>query len=295
MAQDMRNPFWQTKTTLNFRGKLIQLEPAVVMGILNITPDSFFVESRIASPDEVVDRAGNMIEEGASILDIGGYSSRPGAVEISIDEELDRILPVVSKVHQAFPETPLSIDTFRSQVAREAITLGASMVNDISGGQLDSEMWPLVSSLQVPYVLMHMPGNPQTMQTMTDYQDVAVDILDWLIGMVGELRTTGMHDVIVDPGFGFGKTIQQNFKLLDQLHTLKILGLPIMVGLSRKSMIWKTLGSDASQSLHGTTALHMLALQQGAHILRVHDVKPAKDAIKMWEAISTQLVLNTIP
>lgn len=292
MAKDMRNPFWQTKTTLNCRGKLIQLQPAVVMGILNVTPDSFFVESRIASPDEVIDHAGHMIEEGAAILDIGGYSSRPGAKDISIDEELDRILPVVRMVNQAFPDTPLSIDTFRSQVAREAIKHGASMVNDISGGQLDTEMWPLVSSLQVPYVLMHMPGNPQTMQSRADYQDVAVDILDWMISQVGDLRTTGMHDMIIDPGFGFGKTIQQNFTLLNQLSTFKILGLPILVGLSRKSMIWKTLGADASHALHGTTALHMLALQQGANILRVHDVKPAMDAIVMWEAYSAHFGRN---
>lgn len=291
----MRNPFWQTKTTLNCRGKLIHLNPAVVMGILNVTPDSFFVKSRITSPDEVIDRAGSMIEEGAAILDIGGYSSRPGADDISISEELDRILPVVRSVHQAFPEMPISIDTFRSQVAREAIAQGASMVNDISGGQLDPETWPLVSSLQVPYVLMHMPGNPQTMQSRANYQDVAVEVLDWMIAQVGELRTTGIHDVIIDPGFGFGKTISQNFELLNQLHTFKILGLPILAGLSRKSMIWKTLGSDASQALHGTTALHMLALQQGAGILRVHDVKPAMDAIVMWEAYTAQLSRNERP
>lgn len=280
----MQNPFWHPKSTLNCKGRLIQLEPAAVMGILNVTPDSFYADSRLTSVQQVIDRAGVMIDEGADILDIGGYSSRPGAEEISVHEELDRVLHMVSSLHQSFPEIPISIDTFRSQVAMEAIQQGASMVNDISGGQLDPGMWQVVSSLQVPYVLMHMRGTPRTMQSMTDYQDVAVEILDWLIDKVGQLRQTGIHDILVDPGFGFGKTAQQNFQLLHQLHTLSILGLPVMVGISRKSMIWKTLGTDPADALQGTTALHLIALQQGAKILRVHDVKPARQTILLWDA-----------
>lgn len=280
----MQNPFWHPKSTLNCKGRLIQLEPAAVMGILNVTPDSFYADSRLTSVQQVIDRAGVMIDEGANILDIGGYSSRPGAEEISVNEELDRVLHMVSSLHQSFPEIPISIDTFRSQVAMEAIQQGASMVNDISGGQLDPGMWQVVSSLQVPYVLMHMRGTPRTMQSMTDYQDVAVEILDWLIDKVGQLRQTGIHDILVDPGFGFGKTAQQNFQLLHQLHTLSILGLPVMVGISRKSMIWKTLGTDPADALQGTTALHLIALQQGAKILRVHDVKPARQTIQLWDA-----------
>lgn len=280
----MQNPFWHPKSTLNCKGRLIQLEPAAVMGILNVTPDSFYADSRLTSVQQVIDRAGVMIDEGADILDIGGYSSRPGAEEISVHEELDRVLHMVSSLHQSFPEIPISIDTFRSQVAMEAIQQGASMVNDISGGQLDPGMWQVVSSLQVPYVLMHMRGTPRTMQSMTDYQDVAVEILDWLIDKVGQLRQTGIHDILVDPGFGFGKTAQQNFQLLHQLHTLSILGLPVMVGISRKSMIWKTLGTDPADALQGTTALHLIALQQGAKILRVHDVKPARQTIQLWDA-----------
>ncbi|MBK7343316.1 MAG: dihydropteroate synthase [Saprospiraceae bacterium] len=280
----MQNPFWHPKSTLNCKGRLIQLEPAAVMGILNVTPDSFYADSRLTSVQQVIDRAGVMIDEGADILDIGGYSSRPGAEEISVHEELDRVLHMVSSLHQSFPEIPISVDTFRSQVAMEAIQQGASMVNDISGGQLDPGMWQVVSSLQVPYVLMHMRGTPRTMQSMTDYQDVAVEILDWLIDKVGQLRQTGIHDILVDPGFGFGKTAQQNFQLLHQLHTLSILGLPVMVGISRKSMIWKTLGTDPTDALQGTTALHLIALQQGAKILRVHDVKPARQTIQLWDA-----------
>lgn len=280
----MQNPFWHPKSTLNCKGRLIQLEPAAVMGILNVTPDSFYADSRLTSVQQVIDRAGVMIDEGADILDIGGYSSRPGAEEISVHKELDRVLHMVSSLHQSFPEIPISIDTFRSQVALEAIQLGASMVNDISGGQLDPGMWQVVRSLQVPYVLMHMRGTPRTMQSMTDYQDVAVEILDWLIDKVGQLRQTGIHDILVDPGFGFGKTAQQNFQLLHQLHTLSILGLPVMVGISRKSMIWKTLGTDPTDALQGTTALHLIALQQGAKILRVHDVKPARQTIQLWDA-----------
>lgn len=280
----MQNPFWHPKSTLNCKGRLIQLEPAAVMGILNVTPDSFYADSRLTSVQQVIDRAGVMIDEGANILDIGGYSSRPGAEEISVNEELDRVLHMVSSLHQSFPEIPISIDTFRSQVAMEAIQQGASMVNDISGGQLDPGMWQVVSSLQAPYILMHMRGTPRTMQSMTDYQDVAVEILDWLIDKVGQLRQTGIHDILVDPGFGFGKTAQQNFQLLHQLHTLSILGLPVMVGISRKSMIWKTLGTDPADALQGTTALHLIALQQGAKILRVHDVKPARQTIQLWDA-----------
>ncbi|MCF8236654.1 MAG: dihydropteroate synthase [Saprospiraceae bacterium] len=291
----MLNPFWQTKMSLNCKGRLIKLQPAVVMGILNSTPDSFYPGSRLDSPQAGVDRAGSMIEEGATILDIGGYSSRPGAEDISAAEELDRVLPLIQSVRTAFPETPLSVDTFRSDVARQAIDAGASMINDISGGQLDREMWALAADHQIPYVLMHMPGTPQNMQSNTQYQDVAMDVLDWLIEQVGHLRTFRMHDIIVDPGFGFGKTISQNFRLLHQLHTLRIMGLPIMVGLSRKSMVWKTLHRNADTALEGTTALHMIALQQGAHILRVHDVQPAMDAIRLWAAYADQHTEEAIP
>lgn len=281
--QDMRNPFWQPKTTLNCRGRLVDLSTPAVMGILNVTPDSFVPQSRMDSPARAVDLAGQMLGEGATILDIGGHSSRPGATMISQAEESDRVMPTISALRKAFPEAILSVDTFRAELADLAIREGADMINDISGGEGDEGLWEVVAAARVPYILMHMRGNPQTMQGLTDYSDVGRDVLDWMIRKIGLLRQFRLHDILVDPGFGFSKTIGQNYRLLNDLHHFQILGLPILVGLSRKSMVWKPLGIDPSGALNGTTAVHMLALQQGARILRVHDVRPAVDVVRLWE------------
>lgn len=280
----MLNPFWHIKSTLNCGGRLISIDSPAVMGILNVTPDSFYVGSRLDSDQAAVDRTGQMLADGATFVDIGGYSSRPGAFDISVEEEMDRVLPVITAIHNVFPELPLSVDTFRSAVAREALDQGAVIINDISGGQLDPGMWDLVAERRVPYVLMHMPGTPQTMQSMATYQDVTIDVLDWVIHQVGILRKRGIHDIIIDPGFGFGKTVEQNFRMLSHLDYFRVLGLPLLVGISRKSMIWKTLDDTAEHALHGTTAAHVIALQKGARILRVHDVRPAMDAIRIWQA-----------
>ena len=280
----MLNPFWHAKSTLNCGGRLVSLDTPVVMGILNVTPDSFYAGSRLDSSQAAVDRAGQMLEEGMTLVDIGGYSSRPGAPDIPIAEEMDRVIPVISAIHRAFPALPMSVDTFRAEVARDALDQGATLINDISGGQLDPAMWDLVARSKVPYILMHMPGNPSTMQSKTTYQDVAVEVLDWIIHQVGLLRKRGVHDIIIDPGFGFGKTVEQNFQLLHHLDYFRVIGLPLLVGISRKSMIWKTVRATPENALHGTTAAHLVALQKGARILRVHDVRPAVDAIRIWQA-----------
>lgn len=256
------------------------------MAILNATPDSFYAPSRGNTIEEIVDRAGACIAEGADFLDIGGYSSRPGAVDISVAEEMDRLLPAVEAVHRSFQEIPVSVDTFRSEVAGAALDAGASIINDISGGGQDSAMWDLVARRQVPYVLMHMQGTPATMQDNPVYQDVIREVLDYFIRQVGALRELGVHDIIIDPGFGFGKNIAHNFQLLNGLEALRILGYPVLVGLSRKSMICRTLGVKPEDALNGTTALHLRALQQGARILRVHDPAPAREVIRLWQTMA---------
>jgi dihydropteroate synthase len=252
------------------------------MGILNLTPDSFFEGSRVPTDKKsVLEEAEKKIKEGADFLDLGGYSTRPGAADISIEEEIARVIPAISEIKKNFPDTLLSVDTFRSQVAKAAVEAGAELVNDISAGNLDPEMLPLVAQLGVPYIAMHMKGSPQTMQTETSYTDLVPDVLAYFGEKIEQFRKFGIKDVIIDPGFGFAKTREQNFELLRNLSSFKRLGLPILVGLSRKSMIYKTLEISANEALNGTTALNMFALLQGADILRVHDVKEAKETIEL--------------
>ena len=253
-----------------------------VMGILNVTPDSFYAGSRLSSQDAVLQKATTMLADGADILDIGGYSTRPGAAEVSVAEELERVVPAIEAIIKAFPGVLISVDTFRAAVAEEAVKAGASIINDVAGGSLDDAMFDTVAKLQVPYILMHMRGTPQTMNTLTDYNDVVLDVLDELQIKVATLTKLGVKDVVIDPGFGFAKTVDQNFELLNRLETFRILELPILAGLSRKSMTYKFLGIDQSDALAGTIALNTLALTKGADILRVHDVKEAKQTIQLY-------------
>ncbi len=274
-----------TATTLNCKGRLLDLSRPLVMGILNTTPDSFYDGGRFVDKDGAMWRVEQMLEEGATIIDIGGMSSRPGATLISADEELRRVMPIVEAVVAAFPQAIFSIDTVRARVARAAVEAGVHIVNDISAGRFDEDLLPTVAELGVPYVLMHMQGTPADMQRQPQYEDVVVEILDFLIGHLGHLRALGVRDVIVDPGFGFGKTIVHNYQLLKNLAALRILGCPVLVGLSRKRMICQVLGVSPREALNGTTALHMVALQQGASILRVHDVAQAMEVVQLWEAM----------
>ena len=256
------------------------------MGILNLTPDSFFEGSRVPTDKKsVLAEAEKKINEGADILDLGGYSTRPGAENISIDEEINRVIPAILEIKKSFPDTLISIDTFRSEVAKAGIDAGADLVNDISAGNLDPQMLPFIGQLGVPYIAMHMRGTPQTMQNETNYSDLISEVLTYFGDKVEQFAKFGIKDVIIDPGFGFAKTSAQNFELLRHLSSFKSLGFPILAGISRKSMIYKTLDISANEALNGTTALNMYALLQGAAILRVHDVKEAKETIKLFEQL----------
>jgi dihydropteroate synthase len=278
-----------TKKTLNCRGRLIELANGdtapVVMGILNVTPDSFFATSRVAT-ETSLETAARMLTDGATFLDIGGYSTRPGAAPVEASEEADRVLPVIEAILAEFPDALLSIDTFRADVARQAVKAGACLVNDVAGGTLDPAMFETVVGLGVPYVLMHMRGTPQTMQTMTNYQNVTLDVIDELAIRLAELRAMGQKDIILDPGFGFAKTPAQNFELLSHLDEFQVVDEPLLVGLSRKTTIWKTLGITADQALNGTTVLNTAALLKGASILRVHDVREAVEAAKLTQQLT---------
>ncbi len=257
------------------------------MGILNVTPDSFFDGGRYNDEAAMLHQAEKMLEAGASILDIGGASSRPGAATIAESAELERVLPIITAILQRFPETILSIDSWRAKVAAEAVAAGASIVNDISGGEMDAEMAETISKLQVPYILMYMQGTPNNMQQNPHYEDVVREVLDFFIQKIERLRGLGVHDIVLDPGFGFGKSVEHNYALLRNLHVFKqVLDLPILAGISRKSMICKPLGVNPKDALNGTTALHMVALQQGANILRAHDVKEAMEVIKLWGCVN---------
>lgn len=280
---ESKDKLFQKKSTLNCRGKIIELDTPQVMGILNVTPDSFYAGSRLGSVSEVVQKAGSMLTDGADILDIGGYSTRPGATEVSEQEELDRVVPAVEAIMQAFPEAILSVDTFRACVAEAAIGAGASIINDVSGGSLDEAMYGTVARLQAPYILMHMRGTPQTMNTLTDYEDVVLEVLDELQKQAALLTQLGVKDIILDPGFGFAKTVDQNFQLLNRLEELRILELPLLVGVSRKSMTYKFLGINQSEALPGTIVLNTIALMKGAAILRVHDVKETKQTVQLYK------------
>lgn len=260
------------------------LDP-VVMGIVNITPDSFYAGSRVKLIDEILAKVSTMISEGSAIIDLGAMSTRPGASEISAEQEIERLKPVLSEIIKTFPDQIISVDTVWSTVARWALEQGVHMINDISAWSIDPEIFNVVVEYKVPYVLMHMKGTPTNMQQNAKYENVVLEVLDFLIAKVGQLAEAELHDVIVDPGFGFAKTSEHNFDLLQNLHAFRILEKPIMAGLSRKSTIQKTLNVSADKALNGTTALNMVALQQGAHILRVHDVKEAVECIKLYKEL----------
>lgn len=256
------------------------------MGILNVTPDSFYEGSRLQFTKDIVARAQKMVEDGAEILDVGGYSTRPGADDVPISEELKRVSQAVELISTELPQALISIDTFRSEVAKVAVDKGAHIVNDVSGGNLDDQMFSTVASLQVPYILMHMRGTPQTMKSLATYENVVTEVFTELQKKLIALESLKIADVIIDPGFGFAKTIGHNFTLLKNLSYFNQLGKPVLAGLSRKSMIYKTLNIDASEALNGTTALNMLALTAGAKILRVHDVKEAKECVELYKQLN---------
>lgn len=268
--------------TLNCKGRLLVVDKPVVMGIINTTPDSFFAGSRRSSTDLVLQAAASMLEEGAAILDIGGQSTRPGSEVVSEEEELSRVVGVIEAIHRHFSQAVISIDTYYARVAKEAVNAGASIVNDISAGTLDSAMFDTVAALQVPYVLMHIQGTPQTMQQAPVYGNVTREVLDFFIYKIAELEKKGINDIIIDPGFGFGKTHAHNFELLRHLENFTILQKPLLAGLSRKGTIYRTLNTTADHALNGTTVLNTIALMNGAKILRVHDVKAAVEAVTLF-------------
>nr|WP_294907107.1 dihydropteroate synthase [uncultured Lacibacter sp.] len=270
--------------TLNCKGRLLLLDKPVVMGILNITPDSFYSGSRV-NETEVTERAGQMIADGAAILDIGGQSTRPGSTRLTADEELERVLPVITTIRQAFPSVYLSIDTYHAKVAKETVAAGIDIVNDISAGDMDAAMLSTVAALQVPFIAMHMQGNPDTMQQNPTYNNITREVVDYFIQKTNACKIAGITDIIIDPGFGFGKTIAHNFQLLKTMEALQVLHLPVLAGLSRKSTIWKTLNITADEALNGTTVLNTIALTKGTTILRVHDVKEATETITLFTAL----------
>jgi dihydropteroate synthase len=270
-------------STINCKGKLIDLSQPKVMGILNLTPDSFYDGGKHTSDQTILEKVEKMLNEGATFIDIGGYSSRPGATHISEKEELDRVLHGINLVLKHFPDTLISVDTFRSSIARQAIDSGAALLNDISAGNLDEQMFRTVADLQVPYIMMHMPGSPQTMQKLTHYEDIIREIILYFSRKIVQLRELQVNDLIIDVGFGFGKTSEQNFLLLKNLSVFKMIGVPILAGISRKSMLYKTLGIDVREALNATTVANTLAILNGASILRVHDVKEAVEAIKIYQ------------
>ena len=269
--------------TLNCKGKLIDLSQARVMGILNLTPDSFYDGGRYGNEKAVLQRTEAMLEHGATFVDVGGYSSRPGADAVSGDEELKRMLPIIEMLVREFPQIILSVDTFRSKVAERCLDAGAAMINDISAGMQDENMFRTVARYKVPYIMMHMRGTPKSMQSRTDYNNITMDVLRYFSERIAKARKLGITDIIVDPGFGFAKTLPQNYELLSKLELFQNLDLPLLAGLSRKSMIYRTLDTTPEHALNGTTALHMVALQKGATILRVHDVKEAAECISLNE------------
>ena len=275
--------------TINCKGNLIDLSTPKVMGVINLTPDSFYDGGKLTSEKEILLQANKMLQEGATFLDLGAYSSRPGAQFVSEKEEIHRLLPVIKILLNEFPETLLSIDTFRSNVAKQAVKAGACMVNDISAGKLDPKMFETIGDLQIPYIMMHMRGTAQTMKSLTEYQNITKEVLFYFSKRIAAARAHNINDIIVDPGFGFAKNTDQNFELLNHLELFETLELPVLVGVSRKSMVYKTLDISAKQALNGTTALHMVALQKGARILRVHDVKPAKECITLFKQLNTSM------
>lgn len=270
--------------SLNLGGRIIDLSTPVVMGIINATPDSFFQGSRLPDPDAAVEVAGRMLDEGAIILDVGAVSTHPGAESISMEEEISRLSPVVEAIRSAFPHSAISVDTWRSSVAKAMVQrFRIDMINDISAGQLDPHMFSTMASLKVPYVMMHMQGTPSTMQEAPEYENVVDELLQFFGEKIHKLRKLGLNDVVIDPGFGFGKTLDHNYQILRNLNAFSMLELPLMAGLSRKSMIYKVLEQEPEEALTGTTAAHMAALLGGASILRVHDVKEAVETVKIFQ------------
>ncbi len=275
--------------SINCKGKILDLSEPLVMGIINATPDSFYEGHLDLLTKGIVSLAGKMITGGADIIDVGGQSTRPGSKPVSVNEEMERVLPVIEAIHQEYPNIIISIDSYNSHVAKSAVKSGASIVNDISGGNLDLAMISTVAALKVPYVCMHMQGSPATMQNKPIYKDVVKEVLDYFIIKLDECKKAGITDMIIDPGFGFGKTIEQNFKLLKSLNIFSMINSPVLVGLSRKSTVYKTLGTTSAEALNGTTVLNTMALLNGASILRVHDVKEAIEAVTLFTAYKKAL------
>lgn len=277
--------------TINIRGHLMDFRQPKVMGIINVTPDSFYSGSRTPGDSEILGRVLQLRNEKAEIVDLGGYSTRPGADEVSQEEEYSRLARALEILKREWEDVPVSVDTFRSDVARRCVEeWGVDIINDISGGTLDPEMWNVVADLRVAYVLMHTRGNPATMQTLTDYGDVTAEVITDLAKKVYDLRGLGVNDIIIDPGFGFAKTVEQNFRLLNELDQFCKMGLPVLAGLSRKSMIWKTLALSPEESYEGTITLNTIAIERGADILRVHDVKAARQTVKLLSNLTKQSV-----
>ena len=271
---------------INCKGQLLDLSQPKIMGILNVTPDSFYDGGKYNAIDNALFQTEKMLEQGADIIDVGGMSSRPGAEIITTEEELRRVVPIVEKIVATFPNTIISIDTIKSEVAKNGIEAGGHIVNDISAGQFDDQLYKTVAELDVPYILMHMNGSPKTMQINPNYDDVITHVTDFFIREVGILRNLGVKDILLDVGFGFGKTIEHNYQLLRQMTDFQIFDLPLLVGVSRKSMIYKYLNIEAKEALNGTSVLHLAALQNGGNILRVHDVKEAKEVIQLWKMLT---------
>ena len=275
-----------TPKYINVKGELIDLSTPQVMGILNLTPDSFFEGSRVQTEAQIIERVQQILDEGGTMVDVGAYSSRPDGVDISAKEEMSRLAAGLKVINQHFPNVIISVDTFRADVAARCVEeFGVGIINDISGGELDSKMFETVSRLQVPYIMMHMKGTPQTMQQHTDYECFIKEVFLYFAQKIAQLRQLGVNDVILDPGFGFAKTLEHNYELMAQLQEFKLFDMPLLIGISRKSMIYKLLGSTPAEALNGTTALNTVALMKGANILRVHDVKQAVETVKITETI----------
>ncbi|MFA4851570.1 MAG: dihydropteroate synthase [Bacteroidales bacterium] len=283
MNSQHKNTFFSSQKTINCGGRLISLENPLVMGILNITPDSFYDGGKHKDMDNAMKHCAKMLEEGANIIDIGAVSTKPGAKEVTQEEEEKRLIPVLKKMTKEFPDAIFSIDTYRSSIARMSVDCGAQMINDISAGAFDENMFGIISELQVPYIIMHIQGTPADMQKNPVYENVVKEVITYFSEKVATLRKLGVNDIIIDPGFGFGKTVEHNYELLRNLEYFSFFGLPLMAGVSRKSMINKVLGTKPEDALNGTTVLNTIALMKGANILRVHDVKEAVEAVKLVE------------
>jgi dihydropteroate synthase len=280
---ESKDTVFYSKKTLNLRGDVIDLSYPIVMGILNVTPDSFYDGGFHNDEMRMLEKVGHMLTDGATIIDIGGYSSRPGAKDVSEKEEIDRVVPAIRAIMKEYPDAYVSVDTFRASVAEAAVSEGAVMVNDISAGSLDGKMFATIGKLNVAYVLMHMRGNPQTMQALTGYDNILLEVIDFFQKKINELREHKVKDIIIDPGFGFAKTVDQNYDLLKHLNYFRLLNLPVLAGMSRKSMIYKKLNTTSEKALNGTTALNAIALMNRVSILRVHDVSEALEAITLFK------------